>query len=178
MRRGEALALTWDDVNLEAGYVEVRQSLVRRSTGLTLESPKTVSGERTIDLDSHTVELLRGHRANQDLNIRRTREMGLTYNHRGLVFADAKGGWTNPMRLTRAVKSLGRKAGHDAVTTRALRHFHASVALQQGTNIVVVSKRLGHSTVSITSDIYAHSLPGWQRQAAEDFAAAMASGGA
>ena len=51
--------------------------------------------------------------------------------------------------------------------------LHASVALQTGQNIIVVSKRLGHSNVSITSDIYAHSLPGWQRQAADAFAAAM-----
>ena len=49
--------------------------------------------------------------------------------------------------------------------------LHASVALQTGQNIVVMSKRLGHSNVSITSDIYAHSLPGWQRQVADAFAA-------
>ena len=54
-----------------------------------------------------------------------------------------------------------------------MRHFHASVALQTGQNIVVVSKRLGHSSVSVTSDIYAHALPGWQKQAAEAFARAM-----
>ena len=39
---------------------------------------------------------------------------------------------------------------------------------------MIVSKRLGHSNVSITSDIYVHSLPGWQRQAAEDFERALA----
>ena len=54
--------------------------------------------------------------------------------------------------------------------------LRASVALQADQNIVVVSKRLGHSNVSITSDIYAHSLPGWQRQAADAFAAAMEEG--
>ena len=57
-----------------------------------------------------------------------------------------------------------------------MRHFHASVALQTGQNIVVVSKRLGHSSVSVTSDIYAHALPGWQKQAAEAFARAMEEG--
>ncbi len=59
------------------------------------------------------------------------------------------------------------------MTVRSLRHFHASVTIQSGQNIVVVSKRLGHANVSITSDIYAHSLPGWQKQAAEAFAEAM-----
>ena len=57
---------------------------------------------------------------------------------------------------------LARSEGHDL--------FPASVALQTGQNTVVMSKRLGHSNVSVTSDTCAHSLPGWQRQA---FAAAM-----
>lgn len=62
------------------------------------------------------------------------------------------------------------------MTLRSLRHFYASVALTAGQNIVVVSKRLGHSNVSITSDIYAHSLSGWQRDAAAAFAAATDEG--
>ena len=77
------------------------------------------------------------------------------------------------MKVTRAVQALGRRVGQTNLTIRSLRHFHASVSLQQGTNIVVVSKRLGHANVSITSNIYAHSLPGWQKQAAVDFEAAM-----
>ena len=83
------------------------------------------------------------------------------------------GEWLNPAMLTRAVKSLGRRVGRPDMTVRSLRHFHASVALQTGQNIVVVSKRLGYSNVSITSDIYAHALPGWQKQTAEAFAQAM-----
>ena len=86
--------------------------------------------------------------------------MGGAYQYRGIVFADASGGWTNPASVTRALKALGKRAGHEGMTVRSLRHFHASVALQAGQNIVVVSKRLGHANVSITSDIYAHTLPG------------------
>ncbi len=55
----------------------------------------------------------------------------------------------------------------------SLRHFHSTVTLQSGQNPVVVSKRLGHANVSITSDIYAHALPGWQEQAADVCAQAM-----
>ena len=47
------------------------------------------------------------------------------------------------------------------------------MTLQSGQSVVIVSKRLGHASVSITEDIYAHSLPGWQKQAAEAFARAM-----
>ena len=59
------------------------------------------------------------------------------------------------------------------MTARTLRHSHASVALQNGHNIVAVSKCLGHARVSVTSDIYAHVLPAWQWDVADGFAAVM-----
>ena len=122
--------------------------------------------DRSIMLDVGTSKVLREHRAAQE---RLMATMGDPYADRGRVFTRPMGEWLNPMQLTRAIKRLGEPN----MTVRSLRHFHTSVALQADLNIVVVSKRLGHSNVSITSDIYAHSLPGWQRQAADAFAAAM-----
>ena len=95
------------------------------------------------------------------------------YDDRGRVFAGLYGEWVSPARLYSTVKRYGRRVGCEGMSVRSLRHFHASVALQAGQNIVVVSKRLGHASVSVTSDIYAHSLPGWQKQTAEAIAAAM-----
>ncbi len=63
--------------------------------------------------------------------------------------------------------------GCSGITAHSLRHFHATVLLQSGTNPVVVSKRLGHANVSITLNIYGHVLPGWQKEAAAAFAGAM-----
>ena len=60
------------------------------------------------------------------------------------------------------------------ITLRSLRRFHATVALHDNDdNPVVVSRRLGHSSVSITTDIYGHVLPGWQAETAESFARTM-----
>ena len=74
-------------------------------------------------------------------------------------------------------KKLARRGGElfgaSGLTARVLRHFHASVALQNGHNIVAMSQRLGHARVSVTSDIYAHVLPAWQRDVADGFAAVM-----
>ena len=174
MRRGEALGLFWDHVNLDRGYITIEGSLVRsRDLGLILEPPKTAAGRRTVDLDDGTVAVLAAHREWQE---RMRKVMGKAYDDRGRVFADEHGGWVHPSRLYSTVKSYGRRAGHEAMSLRSLRHFHASVALQAGQNIVVVSKRLGHSNVSITSDIYAHALPGWQKQTADAFAQAMEEG--
>ena len=171
---GEALGLTWDNVHLDMKRIYVVGSLVRTAQrGLILEPPKTSAGLRTVDIDDGTALVLGSHHEDQGCLKRQVRQ---AYRDEGRVFAGPTGEWVNPMRLTRAVRRLGELAGHPGMTLRSLRHFHASVTLQTGQNIVVVSKRLGHSNVSITSDIYAHSLPGWQRQAAAAFAAAMDKG--
>ena len=75
------------------------------------------------------------------------------YYHREVLKEDEE--------LTRVLKAPGKRVEHEGMTMRSLHHFHASVVIQKGQNIVVVSKRLGHANVSVTSDIYAHSLPGW-----------------
>ena len=74
------------------------------------------------------------------------------------------------MRLTRALRKYAVHAGVGDMHLHDLRHFHASVLLQGGMNIVLVSKRLGHSSVSMTLDIYGHLIHGWQQEAAWAFA--------
>ena len=170
LRRGEALALLWRNVDLERGYLAVEGALVRRSRGVALEPPKTATSRRLVDLDPSTVEVLAAHR---DWQVRLQADMRGAYVDNGRVFVDEYGGWASPQRLYKAVKTYGQRAGVPALTVHSLRHFHATLLLQSGQNIVVVSKRLGHSQVSMTTDIYAHALPGWQREAAEAFAAAM-----
>ena len=159
-------------VDLDDGHLLVLSSVRRLRTGYVVSPPKTASGERKVDLDGKTVEVLRRHRERQnDLKA----QLGAIYQDDGKVFCDGVGGWLDQARITLAVMKLGERVECPGITSRSRRHFRASVALQQGTNIVVVSKRLGHANVSITSNIYAHSLPGWQKHAAEDFAAAMDS---
>lgn len=77
------------------------------------------------------------------------------------------------MVLTRAFKRLAKQVGLKDGRLHNLRHFHASVMLQNGQSLVLVSKRLGHGSVSTTADIYAHISVGWQKEAAKAFAKAM-----
>ena len=92
------------------------------------------------------------------------------------MFPSEFGRVVNPMALTRALDRTGRRVQAGHVKLHDLRHFHISVLLQNGQNPVLVSKRLGHSTVSMTLDIYGHLMPGWQKEAAEVFAKAMEQG--
>ena len=105
LRRGEALALVWPNVDLDRGHLTVEGSLVRSSErGLILEPPKTQSGRRGVDLDDGTTRVLVEHRAEQQYAIRL---LGDAYADEGRVFAGADGGWVHPQQLTCAVKHLG-----------------------------------------------------------------------
>lgn len=170
MRRGEALGLQWVDLDLDAQTLQVKASLVVTQRGILLNPPKTASGRRTVDLDDRTVAVLREHRQGQ---LELAAQLGVNPPETVFPRADLQG-WCHPNTLAHAVSSLAKKAGCPQVTLRSLRHFHATVALHHNEeDPVVVSKRLGHSSVSITTDIYRHVLPGWQREAAESFARTM-----
>ena len=173
VRRGEALGLRWQDVSLEAGTISIVQTLGRSLEGLIFQPPKTSAGRRVVDLDDETIAVLRAHQGQQLLY--KTQLEG-AYEDQGLVFANPLGRPLNPMAVTRAFQSLAKKAGLEGANVHQLRHFHATVTLQSGQSIVTVSKRLGHASTSITADIYAHSMPGWQKEAANAFAKAMRQG--
>ena len=170
IRRGELLALLWDAVDLEKAEVRIVSSLGRRSNGLQLTKPKTARGNRTINLDAGTAEVLRQHKERQEHH---KSLLAGAYEDNGIVFADEVGRWSNPMRLTRLVKGLGRQVGYPDCSPHKLRHFHASVSLTKRIHPAVVSERLGHANTAITMRVYAHALPGWQAEAADEFARIM-----
>ena len=175
VRRGECLGLPWQNVDFARQRITIVQALVRSAEqGLTLEPPKSRASRRVIDLDNDTMEALHRHKVNQ---MEHRLILGRTYEDRDLVFPNDFGQLLNPMALTRALNRAVKRVGADNVKLHDLRHFHASVLLQSGQNPVLVSKRLGHSTVSMTLDVYGHLMPGWQREAAEVFAKAMEQGG-
>ena len=112
------------------------------------------------------MDLIRAHQGKQLLQ--KLQAEG-TYADHGLVFADPLGRPLNPM-------ALARRVGIEHARLHDLRHFHASVMLQQGESLALVSKRPGHASMSTTGDIHAHILPGWQKEAAKAFAKAMERG--
>jgi integrase len=169
LRRGEACGLRWADVDLERGRLVVRQQVAVIGHELQFGPPKTASGDaRVVDLDDGTVGALLGHRLAQDTE---RGEWGQAYADKGLVFARENGEPLHPEAVTKRFAKLAASAGLRPVRLHDLRHGQASLMLAAGVQMAVVSKRLGHSSVSITSDTYSHLLEGVGREAAERAAA-------
>ena len=96
---------------------------------------------------------------------------GAGYEGSGLVFTRENGSPVHPDSASRLFGGLVRRAEVPRISLHDLRHTHATLALQAGVHPKVVSERLGHSTISITLDIYSHAIPAMQ----EDAAARVAS---
>jgi integrase len=167
MRRGELLGLRWRDVDLAARRLSVRHTIVSVGYKITHSDPKTSRGERTIDLDDRTVEVLLQHRTDQEAA---RIQVGEGYDDQDLVFAKPSGAPLQPDLVTQAFERRLVRTDVPRIRFHDLRHTHATLMLQAGVPPKVVSERLGHATVAFTMDVYAHVIPGMQAEAARAFA--------
>jgi integrase len=167
MRRGEVCGLRWGDVDLERGAISVRAAIESRNKGpVRLKAPKTTSSRRTIPIAGKLIPLLDEHRA-------RAAEDGLAF---GLQLADS---WfvfptrpdrpeepTHPRALGQAFARAAAKLGVTDAHFHRLRHYHATVLLERGERVEVVSARLGHADVATTLRTYASVLDAAREKAA------------
>jgi integrase len=155
MRLGEVLALRWQRIKLDAKVIEVREALEQtRKFGVRFKVPKSKAGRRDITLPDILVEALREHRKGQ-LELRMACGAGRLPDD-ALAFADIEGGLFTPNAVSMAWADCAESVGIPEVTFHGLRHTHASQLIDQGVDIVTISKRLGHSKPDITLRIYAH----------------------
>ena len=172
VRRGEAAGLRWEDVDLEIGELNIRRARVVVGYRVLDSKPKTEKGSRLIALDPATVTALRSHRARQ---AEERLLWGPAYNDSGLVFTTEIGVGIHPERITRGFARLVKKAGLPAITVHGVRHSYATKLADAGVSLEVISKRLGHSSVAITGDLYRHRTDASDRAAAQAGAANVSS---
>jgi integrase len=163
LRMGEALALSWDDLDLDAATVRVSRTLHREGGEWVTMEPKTRGSRRLVPLTPLAVEALRGHRLRQA----EERLAAGSPGRGGLVFATRSGAPLHGSNVLAALYRAEDAAGLGRVPFHGLRHAAASVMLEAGVPMRVVSELLGHSTIRITSDLYSHVAPAVSRDAAE-----------
>ncbi len=162
MRRSELLALAWSSVDLEAGRVTVKASLVESRGSLDYGPPKTRKGLRTIEVGPGSVAVLRAHQAAQDAH---RAVMGTGWHAESLVFAGVAGRPRRPSSLSRAFVRLVEATGLPRVSFHSLRHAHETLLLDRGLPLHQVAARLGHDAKTMLAH-YAHVAPGSQGLAA------------
>jgi integrase len=163
-RRSESLALRWSDVDLLLCQVSINRSLHQlRDRSIVFRPPKTARSTRMIALTPSLALVLREHREQQEA-IKAT--LGLVPAEDDLVFSHHDGSPYLPDTITHAWLKLVRRLGLEGVRLHDARHTHATVLLKGNVSPKVVSERLGHSTVSLTLDVYSHVIPGLQEAAA------------
>jgi len=162
LRQGELLGLRWSDVDVDAGLLSVRHSLQRRTHQLA--EPKTERGRRTLAMPAIVVVALREHRRRQ---IAERLAAGPGWTDRDLVFPTAHGSALDTRNVTRALQSALALAGLPPVTFHSLRHACATLLIEQGEELTVVSRLLGHANLATTADIYAHLTRGMRQGAAD-----------
>lgn len=173
MRRGELLGLRWEDVDIERATLHVRRSLQVVDGLVRLKRTKT-SRSRSLRIDERVVEVLDRRRRLQEIH---REAAGDAWSDRwGLVFTEEDGSYLVPMNVSSAFRWLVRKLDVPVIRLHDIRHTHATLLLQAGTPVKVVSERMGHSTIRVTLDVYAHVLPAMDADAVERFAAHVYDG--
>jgi integrase len=167
LRRGEALALHWSDVDLAVGHVRVRWTLARIDRRLIFDEPKTERSRRFVPLPSPVADTLKRHRVSQAAERLAAIAWQPWENHPDLVFPTQIGTPTDPRNALRAFEGIAKRAGLSGVGLHTLRHSAASALIASGAHIKVVQELLGHSSYGITADIYSHVAIEQQREAAE-----------
>lgn len=165
MRMGELFGLRWSDLHWVSGRIYVRRQVQYvPGHGWSFVEPKTRSGRRTIKLGEGVLHALREHLERQQRERDTARERWLDHD---LIFPSKSGTPMDPSNLRLDFTHVLQQAGLPKIRFHDLRHTAASLMLNHGIPVIVVSKMLGHSKPSITMDIYGHLYNEMQDEAAQ-----------
>ncbi|MBE3010871.1 site-specific integrase [Microbispora sp. NEAU-D428] len=162
LRRGELLGLRWEDIDLDAGTLEVVQTLQRVNGELQFVRPKTESSARTVPLPQICLDALREHRKRQ---FAERSDAWPDWKDHGLVFPSRRGTPMEPDNLRRSWGAIRKAAGLGDMRLHDLRHTCVSLLLDLGVPPHVVREIVGHSDIEVTMTIYAHASLDEKRKA-------------
>ena len=146
-RINEALALEWSDIDLDNAVVHITKTLNYKQE---INSPKSKSSYRDIDIDPQTVTMLKQYKRRQ------TQEAWKIGQTESIVFSDFINGYANNRSLFTRLTTHFKRAKVSNIGFHGFRHTHASLLLNSGIPYKELQHRLGHSQLSMTMDIYSH----------------------
>jgi integrase len=141
VRIGEALAVSWEEVDMTSGTVAIEHTIVRiTGVGLLRKGTKSSAGVRTLRLPAFAVAMLRRRK--------------LISGGRGPVFPDSQGGWRDPSNTSRDLRTARGSEQFAWVTSHVFRKTAATELDRAGLSARQIADQLGHAQVSMTQDRY------------------------
>lgn len=156
MRKGEAAALQWTDIDFKNGTININKSLdfQPRNKDEMFGDTKTISSERIITIRKSVVEELRFHLNWQNQNKKQVNDL---YHHDlNLVLCRQDGNFMPKSSLFNAFSRILKRANINPLPIHSLRHTHAVLMLEAGADMKYLQERLGHGSYQITADVYSH----------------------
>ena len=154
-RIGECLALNWEDIDFENRSIHIRHTLAKGPNGLFLDTPKTSSSYRTIGMNDTAFDILKEQKAYcADLKY----ALGNKYAHPEMVFPSGLGNYRDRSSVYHSLGRITVGTEFADMTLHKLRHCNATILLNSGVELKMISEHLGHSGVEITANIYADVL--------------------
>ncbi|NNN16551.1 MAG: site-specific integrase [Acidimicrobiaceae bacterium] len=167
LRRGEAIALTWQDYDPKAKTLSVTKARKKEGSKVVVGSLKTDSSKRLIPLPIFVCDVLEKHRKSQLAEREVLSSHDVAWKQPTAMFTTAWGQWLDPDNTSKLFKTLAAKVGLEDWHLHELRHSAATILLSNGVPLEQVSKLLGHSSIRITSDTYSHLLTEHLRSATD-----------
>ncbi|GAB2028237.1 tyrosine-type recombinase/integrase [Lactovum odontotermitis] len=161
LRIGEAMALSWSDIDLNAATLSVSKTM---HITTIQDTPKTNSSNRLIHLDNQTISKLRKWWAYEQSYF-----LKIGNPNQKLVFPNSKGKPRDYQTLRPTLYKCIKGANVPNIGFHGFRHTHVSMLLNAGANFVDIQHRLGHATLAMTMDTYGHLEPEKEKETANIF---------
>lgn len=144
MRRGELLALTWNDINWQTRKIKVSKSLFKGQ----INSPKTSNSVRTVDMSNELIKVLKEWK------------LKCPHSENELIFPNQEGNYLDADNMVkRRFIPVLKKAGVNIIRFHDLRHTYASLLIAQNIPIKYIQRQMGHGSIQVTMDTYGHIMP-------------------
>ncbi|WP_455718022.1 tyrosine-type recombinase/integrase [Anaerosporobacter sp.] len=164
LRRGEIVALTWDDIDFDTNSIRINKSSSHIDRQVITKDPKTATSNRTIKIPDFVMQLIKDWKIEQN---KYQLSIGDQWNGTNHIFIQTDGRQMYPSTPTATFKKIltqynntveNEKDKLPMITLHGLRHTSATLLIAENVDVKTVSSRLGHAQTSTTMDIYAHAL--------------------
>lgn len=168
IRKGEALALQWKDIDLAHNTITIERTESKGiNDRLMITTPKTSNAYRTIHVQHETLQVLTEWRKQQTSNLIRLGEN--VFNPEQLVFSNTNNQMLDPYTVDKWNRAICSKHHLRRIKVHGFRHTHASLCFEAGLSMEDVKNRLGHAKISTTMDVYTHVTKTKEKESAEQF---------